>query len=110
MDDTLFLLKTTYTKNKYGVAVPSQEKNEVMCDKKSVSRNEFFSAGRNGLNPQYVFTVFKGDYQGETVCEYNGQTYSIYRTYESDEDCIELYVERKAGTNGEESNSGQSGG
>lgn len=110
MDDTLFLLKTTYMKNKYGVAVPSQEKNEVMCDRQSVSRNEFFNAGRNGLNPQCVFTVFKGDYQGETVCEYNGQTYSIYRTYESDEDNIELYVERKAGTNGEESNSGQSGG
>lgn len=106
MDDTLFFFTTTYTKNQYGVDVPTHEKVEVMCKRQSVTRNEFFNAGRNGLNPQYVFTVFKGDYSGETICEYNGGTYSIYRTYETDEDYIELYVERKGGTNGEESNSG----
>ena len=109
MDDILQLLSTTYTQDKYGVPVPSNEKHEIFCKKQSVSRNEFFNAGRNGLNPQYVFTVFKGDYEGETICEYNGETYSIYRTYETDDDYIELYVERKAGTNGEKSNSGQSG-
>lgn len=103
MNDTLFLLTTTYTENQYGVPVASCTKTEVFCERSSVSRNEFFEAGRNGLNPQFVFTVFKGDYQGETVCEYEGQTYSIYRTYETDDDYIELYVERKGGTNGQES-------
>ncbi len=104
MDDTIFLLATTYEKNKYGQDIPTNTKREVFCDRQSVSRNEFFNAGRNGLNPQYVFTVFKGEYQGEMTCEYNGLTYSIYRTYETDDDYIELYVERKGGTNGEESN------
>ena len=42
---------------------------------------------------------------GETVCEYNGESFSIYRTYETDSDYIELYVERKGGTNGEKDNS-----
>jgi SPP1 family predicted phage head-tail adaptor len=106
MDDVIKLLSTTYEKNKYGQDIPVNTAREVFCDKKSVSRNEFFNAGRNGLNPQYVFTVFKGEYSGESICEYNGLTYSIYRTYESDDDYIELYVERKGGTNGEESNSG----
>ena len=46
---------------------------------------------------------------GETIVEYDGQTYSVYRSYETDDDYIELYVERKGGTNGKESNSGQSG-
>lgn len=110
MNDTLFLLSTTYTKDKYGQSIPTNVKVEVFCDKQSVSRSEFHNAGRNGLNPQFVFTVFKGDYNGEAVCEYDGLTYSIYRTYETDSDYIELYVERKGGTNGEESNSGQSGG
>lgn len=58
-----------------------------------------FEAGRNGLNPEWRFNVFAGDYQGETVVEYHGATYSIYRTYEND-DYIELYVERKGGTDG----------
>jgi SPP1 family predicted phage head-tail adaptor len=103
MTDTLFLLSTTYEKNKYGVPVPTNVKHETFCERKSISRSEFFNAGRNGLNPEYVFSVFKGDYEGESICEYNGETYAIYRTYETDDDYIELYVARKGGTNGEES-------
>lgn len=103
MNDTLYLLTTTYTPDKYGVPVPTATKSEVFCERGSVTRNEFFEAGRNGFNPEYVFRVFKGDYQGESICEYDGLTYSIYRTYETDDDYIELYVERKGGTNGQES-------
>lgn len=105
MNDVLTLLKTTYTTDKYGQQIPTQEAHVVFCERHSISRNEFFNAGRNGLNPQFEFTVFKGDYMGETVCEYDGQSYSIYRTYETDSDYIELYVERKGGTNGEKDNS-----
>lgn len=103
MDDTLILLSTTYEQNKYGVDVPTNTEKEIFCDRRSISRSEFFNAGRNGLNPQYVFTVFKGEYNGETVCKYNGLTYAIYRVYETDDDYIELYVERKGGTNGAKS-------
>ena len=66
----------------------------------SVTRSEFYEAGRNGLNPEYRFTMFFGDYSGESVVEYNGDTYSVYRTYLRKTDIIELYVERKGGTNG----------
>ena len=96
MDDTLFLLQTTYEKDKYGQDIPLNTEREVFCKVGSVSRSEFFNAGRNGLNPQFTFTVFKGEYQG--------QSYAIYRTYMTDDDYIELYVERKGGTNGEEGN------
>ena len=44
--------------------------------------------------------MFFGDYSGESVVEYNGGTYSVYRTYLRKTDIIELYVERKGGTNG----------
>ena len=103
MNDVLVLFETTYTANKYGVDVPTNTRKEVFCDCQSVSRSEFFNAGRNGLNPQFVFTVFAGDYNNETMCEYRGETYGIYRTYLTDDDYIELYVERKGGTNGQES-------
>lgn len=104
MDDTLFLLQTTYTKDKYGQDIAENTEREVFCKVESVSRSEFFNAGRNGLNPQFTFTVFKAEYQGETICRYHGQSYAIYRTYMTDDDYIELYVERKGGTNGEEGN------
>ena len=44
--------------------------------------------------------MFFGDYNGEKLLSYNGQTYSVYRTYQGKNDTIELYVERKGGTNG----------
>lgn len=101
MDDVLKLIQTTYERNKYGQNVPVNTEKEVFCERSSVGRNDFYNAGRNGLNPQFVFKIFKGEYEGESICEYKGQSYSIYRTYETDDDYIELYVERKGGTNGE---------
>jgi hypothetical protein len=47
--------------------------------------------------------MFRYDYEGEKLLEYNGKEYSIYRTYcPHDSDDIELYVERKTGTDGKD--------
>lgn len=106
MNDVLTLYSNTWTLDENGIqkynAAPT--KTEVFCERHSITRAEFFQAGRNGLNPQYMFTVFKGDYSGETLLEYDGKMYSVYRVYENDEDYLELYVERKGGTNGAKSN------
>ena len=55
--------------------------------------------GRNGLNPEYVFTMFEADYDGEQTIEYNDLRYGVYRTYKGRNDTLELYAERKGGTN-----------
>jgi len=57
------------------------------------------------LNPAYKMTMFSGDYDGESIVEYLGETFSVYRTYQSNTDTIELYVERKGGTNGKQTQS-----
>lgn len=101
MDDVLILLAGTPVKNEYGVIKETLTGRQIFCRVDSVSRYEFFDGGRNGLNPEYQFTVFTADYQGESVCEFHGKTYTIYRTYMvPGEDTIELYVERRGGTNG----------
>lgn len=97
--NVLTLIGKTKTQNDYGVWVETETSRDVFCDVSSVTRQEFFDGGRNGLNPEYVFTMFFGDYEGETVCEFNGKRYAIYRTYHAKTDVIELYVERKGGTN-----------
>ena len=94
------LIATTKTQNEFGVWVTAETEREVFCDVSSVTRAEFFDGGRNGLNPEYVFTMFFGDYEGETILEYSGKRYAIYRTYQANTDTIELYAERKGGTNG----------
>lgn len=94
------LIAETKTQDDFGVWVSTETEREVFCGVSSVTRAEFFDGGRNGLNPEYVFTMFFGDYDGETVLEYNGKRYGIYRTYHAKTDVIELYAERKGGTNG----------
>lgn len=100
MDDTLVLLAATYVTDANGVRRESTTRREVFCRCESVSRTEFFDGGRSGLNPEFMFTVFAGDYAGESLVEYHGQTYSVYRTYRAGGDYMELYVQRKGGTNG----------
>lgn len=74
---------------------------DVFAQVDSVTRSEFFEGGRNGLNPEYVFRVFFGDYEGEREIVYQGKHYSVYRVYQSRTDDVELYAERKGGTNGQ---------
>ena len=108
MDDVLSLISATYTKDKYGVDSQSYTEQTVFCQVLSVTRSEFFEGGRNGLNPEFSVRMFAGDYKGETICRFHGQTYSIYRTYRvPGTDTIELYVERRGGTNGIQTDSNQ---
>lgn len=103
MDDVIVLTAYTFVKDDYGVARKTETTLQVFAKVESITRQEFYHAGRNGLNPAFKFTVFAGDYSGETVCIYNGNQYGIYRTFHvPGTDYIELYAERKGGTNGKE--------
>ena len=97
--DVINLISMTRTQDEYGRWIATPTAKEVYCQVESVTRAEFFDAGRNGLNPEYRFTMFFGDYSGESIVEYQGKTYAVYRTYLRRTDIIELYVERKGGTN-----------
>ena len=102
MDAVIKLISRTRTTDDYGVQRISEVPREVFCQAYSVTRQEFFEGGRNGLNPSLVFKMFAPDYYGEEVIEYNGQRYGVYRTYYvPGEDYMEVYVERKGGLNEE---------
>lgn len=109
MDDVIKLVAKEFVKNEYGVARETRTYREIFCQIHSITRQEFFDAGRNGLNPAFMFTTAAVNYNGESLLEYQGKTYSIYRTYQvPGTDYMELYVERKGGSNGKEDYSGQS--
>lgn len=98
---TIDLIASTYTTDAMGQRVPTDgTPKTVFATLSSISRAEWTSyaqAGRQGLVPAYVATVFMGDYNGESKCVYDSQTYGIYRTYERDDEQVELYLEKKAG-------------
>lgn len=94
---TIDLLETISTLNTLGQYIYTTTKRTVFAKMTSVSQSEWFEGGRIGLNPQYRFTTFTGDYQGESELEYNGKRYTIYRTYYAAGDTVELYTEEKRG-------------
>ena len=96
----IYLIAEAKTQDDNGVWRSSLTKRQVFCNVRSVTRSEFFEGGRNGLNPEYIFTMFFGDYNRERILEYEGETYAVYRTYRARTDEIELYVERQGGVNG----------
>lgn len=98
--EVITLLSTTKTQDAYGVWREVETGRDIFCQVDSVTRAEFFEGGRNGLNPAFRMTCFFGDYNDEKALIYKGKPYSIYRTYLGRNDTIELYVERKGGTNG----------
>lgn len=93
----IYLISETFEADNVGVLVPTETKRKVYANVTSVTAEEWFNGGRNGLNPDLRFRMFKYDYQGEEVIEYLGKRYAVYRTYEARNDVLELYVERKKG-------------
>lgn len=94
------LIAQTQVQDEFGVWRSTETSRTVFCSVNSVSRDEFFEGGRNGLNPEYQITMFAPDYNGESIIEYDGNRYGVYRTYYGRDDTIEIYVQRKGGLNG----------
>lgn len=98
--DVVTLVGYTQTQDEFGVWHKTPSQRDVFCSVDSVTRQEYFEGGRNGLNPEYRITMFFGDYEGETTVIYNGTAFGVYRTYHAETDVMELYVEKKGGVNG----------
>ena len=93
----IYLMTETVTQDQYGINQITLTEKKAYCQVTSVSASEWFDGGRNGLNPEYRMTMFKYDYSGENIVKYNDVLYTVYRTYETRDDFIELYVERREG-------------
>ncbi len=96
MTDVITLITQTITTDKYGNEEATETERTVYCEVDSISQTEFYAAANTELNPEYRFTIFFGDYEGESLVKFNGARYSVYRTYRTGDD-LELYTERKIG-------------
>ena len=95
--DVIKLISRTYTQDGILQYVPEETEKQVFCNVRSISRAEWFDAGRSGTKPEYVFTVFAPDYNEEKIVEYNGRRYGVFRTYRGRNETLELHVEAKGG-------------
>ncbi len=93
----IYLITEYNQEDKYGVLKSTLSRRLVYANVSSVTQREWMDGGRIGLNPEFRMTMFAFDYAGEKELVYNGSVYSIYRTYMSTDNTIELYVQRKQG-------------
>lgn len=96
MADEILLIAQTITTDDYEREVVTETERSVFAQVFSITQSEFYAAANTELNPEYRFNVFFGDYNGESLIEYQGNRYAIYRTYR-DGNYMELYAERKIG-------------
>lgn len=93
-DHKLFLLGSGYIEDELGNQIPSESRHPILCKVDSVGRNEFYSAASSDLRPEIVFTIHKYEYDNERKVEFDGQQYSVLRTYSTGFEEIELTCER----------------
>lgn len=98
MDDVVTLIKRRYRNDDFGVLqIVDEQRREVMCSVQSANRAEFFAGMQAGLRPEYMMYIHPVEYQGETIAEYRGRQYAVYRVYRKAADCMELYLQQEVG-------------
>ena len=77
--------------NKNGFATkPKESTRTVFCNKKSVGYSEYFKSQQTGKVVERKCDVHKADYEGEDTVELGGKAYFVLKTYDIDDDTVEL--------------------
>lgn len=89
--EVINLISITDSTNDLGDAIKVQTKREnIFADKQSIRQSEFYQAAAVGLKPELTFIIRSCEYNQEHMLEYNSKTYNIIRTYEKEDEFIEL--------------------
>jgi len=91
------LINRTVTYDELNQPTETDTAREVVVEVRSVTQSEYFAGRQGGLTPDLAFLLSVFDYEGEKVIEYNGQKFEIYRTYEDDDNYVELYAQVAGG-------------
>jgi SPP1 family predicted phage head-tail adaptor len=95
-DHELVLIKQDFAFDEIGNQIPIETRKTVLCNVKSVGRNEFYNAATAGLRPSIVFVIHGYEYDGEQSVEFEGVRYKVIRTYSTDFEEMELTCEKVA--------------
>lgn len=97
LDNVCYLLSQTYTQDDIGQQIATDVEKLCFCAELSITSNEFFNAGQNGIKSEVSLLVDSESYNSETSAKYNNVKYSIYRVYPRSDGMTELYLNKKVG-------------
>ncbi len=93
-DYELTMIAVAITQDDIGNEIVTETETVIYCGLKSVGRNEFYNAAVADLKPELVFVIHPYEYSGEKKVKFEGNRYSVIRTYRKDIEEMELIVER----------------
>ena len=91
------LITETITTDDIGQPKATEATLDVIAEVRSITQSEYMNARQSGITPAYSFRISVFAYGGQKVLKYDGTRYRIYRTYEADDNTIELYAEYETG-------------
>lgn len=95
----LTLIAETYTTDAIHQAIATETTRTVPAVLSSIMRSEFVQAAQLGIRPSCMAKLaLAEDYQGEVKAQIGTTRYTVYRTFETSDGGIELYLERRVGS------------
>lgn len=91
---TLIAKKIT-GKDKLKQNITEEVKTVLLCRKKSITRSEFYQANQAGIRPSLVVDIHSFEYDNQELAEFEGERYSILKTYLVDLETLELTMTEK---------------
>ncbi|WPC09812.1 phage head closure protein [Globicatella sp. PHS-GS-PNBC-21-1553] len=87
------LLSISITADEYGNQIEESTATNVLCKKKSITRQEFYQASVTDYKPALILIVHTFEYSGQEYIEFGGVRYRVIRTFESSFEETELVCE-----------------
>lgn len=93
--DICYLGTVTEEENALGEKVETiAYTNYIFCDKRSVTRSEFYQAATTDYKPEIVLVLKITDYGNERYIKFNDEIFTVIRTYEVSSENIEITLEK----------------
>ena len=87
------LLAKSQSTDKIGQLVDDDVPTEVIAEINSVSQSEFSKAAQIGITSEFQISMWSGEYAGQEYVKIGNDRYHVYRTYDTGDRRIELYLE-----------------
>ena len=97
---TCVLHGTTITRDARGVASEESASRRVCCNPFSMGAQSYFQAANAGIHPVAVIQLFKCDYRGERLVEYDGAMLNVERCDASSPDYVVLTLTERLADHG----------
>ncbi|EAE9801135.1 phage head closure protein [Listeria monocytogenes] len=96
-NDEVTLVSEKLVTDEIGNQIPQSTEIKILCEKKNVTRQEFYAASTRGFKPSLVLNIHGYEYGNQTKLVFENKQYVIIRTYSVDSERLELTCERDLG-------------